>query len=117
MSVIAKVMQVPEVLVTLDQAVLHIQVLAVPHMMDPAVRVTPVLVGIDIRVLVVLPMTDQAVLHIQVLAVPPMMDPAVRVTPVLAVLPMMDQAVRVTPVLAETAGIAQQYVNDTALTQ
>ena len=61
MSVIAKVMQVPEVLVTLDQAVLHIQVLAV--------------------------------------------------------LPMMDQAVRVTPVLAETAGIAQQYVNDTALTQ
>ena len=77
MSVIAKVMQVPEVLVTLDQEVLHIQVLAVP----------------------------------------PMMDQAVRVTPVLAVLPMTDPAVRVTPVLVETAGIAQQYVNDTALTQ
>jgi hypothetical protein len=101
MSVIAKVMQVPEVLVTLDQEVLHIQVLAVPPMMDQEVPAMPVLAGIDIRVLVVLPMMDQAVLHILVLAV----------------LPMTDPAVRVMPVLVETAGIAQQYVNDTALTQ
>ena len=57
MSVIAKVMQVPEVLVTLVQEVLHIQVPAVPPMMDPAVLAIPVLVGIDIRVLVVLPKT------------------------------------------------------------